>query len=219
MAEGPLDDYSAAYVSACALLGMQHLHYLDIVYRGLSAQTILVTETGVMQLVDFRFARRNDNARCFTLCGPPQYLAPEMIEGTGHTEAVDWWALGVLVYHLLTGQMPFAGPGDDELRVYKRIVRCAPAYPPLLGPEAKDLIGQLLVRDPDARLGMAPGGVPRLMAHPWFKGIDWGGLREGRTTMPLLLRDRLFTCAGGDLMSWQPPARGPGEPPLWLSEF
>jgi serine/threonine protein kinase len=59
-----------------------------------------------------RFAKRNEG-RSYTLCGPPQYLAPEMVEGTGHTEAVDFWALGVLIYHLLSGQMPFAGPGES----------------------------------------------------------------------------------------------------------
>lgn len=56
MTEGPLDDYSASYAAACALLGLQHLHFLGLVFRGLSAQTMLVTETGVMQLVDFRCA-------------------------------------------------------------------------------------------------------------------------------------------------------------------
>ncbi|GBF88184.1 phosphatase 2C and cyclic nucleotide-binding kinase domain-containing protein [Raphidocelis subcapitata] len=257
LAEGPLDDYSAAYITACCLLGLSHLHSLGFVYRGLSALTILVTEAGVMQLVDFRhpqgalawrhrpqgspplkptrlrnanatpppappppprFARRNEG-RAFTLCGPPQYLAPEVLAGTGHTEAVDWWALGVLVYHLLSGEMPFAGPGDDELRVYKRIARASPSFPAILSPEARDLVGGLLQRDPDARLGMAPGGVPRLMSHPWFRAIDWAQLREGRSTMPLLLRDRLFNSAGGDLVSWQPPLRSGQAAPTWVEEF
>lgn len=170
LSEGPLDDYSAAYIAACCLLGLSHLHSLGFIYRGLSALTILVTEAGVMQLVDFRcggggqtrgiagqgtaqpqcwgasragrrrpprpphptnagtgavfsgpqtrpaappparFARRSEG-RAFTLCGPPQYLAPEELLGTGHNEAVDWWGLGVLVYHLLSGEMPFAVPG------------------------------------------------------------------------------------------------------------
>jgi serine/threonine protein kinase len=55
LAEGPLDDYSASYIAACCLLGLQHLHQLGVVYRGLSTLTILVTESGIMQLVDFRW--------------------------------------------------------------------------------------------------------------------------------------------------------------------
>lgn len=171
LADGALDDYSAAYAAACVVVALQHLHLLGVLYRGLSADTVLVTETGLLQLVDFRFARRNDG-RAFTLCGPPQYLAPEVVEGTGHHEGADFWALGVLLFQLLTGQPPFAQPGDDELRVYRRIARAAPAYPAVLSAEARDLISSLLVRDPDARLGVVRwDGV-------WGRGAGARG-REG----------------------------------------
>lgn len=80
------------------------------------------------------------------------------------TEAVDWWALGVLIVHLLTGATPFASLNDDELRIYKRITRAQPALPPGadISPESQDLVRQLLVRDPTKRLGqvrrVAAGG-------------------------------------------------------------
>lgn len=101
--QGPLDERSASYVTAMAILGLSHLHRLGIAYRGLSAITLLVTEGGLVQLVDFRFAKAAEG-RTFTLCGVPEYLAPEVVGGTGHDESVDWWALGVLVFHLITGE-------------------------------------------------------------------------------------------------------------------
>lgn len=85
------------------VLGLNHLHRQGIAYRGLSAITLLVTEGGLVQLVDFRFSKRAEG-RTYTLCGVPEYLAPELICGTGHDECADLWALGVLVYHLVTGR-------------------------------------------------------------------------------------------------------------------
>ncbi len=72
-------------------------------------------------------------------------------------DAVDCWALGVLIFHLLTGSSPFAAPGDDELRIYKRIVKGFVAYPPHVSGVAKDVMGQLLCRDPTQRLGAVSG--------------------------------------------------------------
>lgn len=73
------------------------------------------------------------------------------------SDAVDWWSLGVLIYHCLTGETPFATPADDELRIYKRITKGAISWPSQLSAEAKDLISHLLVREPESRLGMVSG--------------------------------------------------------------
>eukprot|EP00879_Flechtneria_rotunda_P004427 GHRR01004678.1.p1 GENE.GHRR01004678.1~~GHRR01004678.1.p1 ORF type:complete len:470 (+),score=165.57 GHRR01004678.1:34-1410(+) len=222
---GPLDERSASYVVGMVVLGLGHLHHLGITYRGLSGNTLLMTEGGLVQLVDFRFAKRAEG-RTFTLCGVPEYLAPEVIGGTGHDESVDWWALGVLVYHLIIGGTPFANLGDDELRIYRRILRASYSWPATpaghdISADARDLVQQLLQWDPAKRLGMGKGGVPKLKSHPWFRWINWQDLQEGRTMLPLGLRERLFhSAAGSELGYWAPAPRPAGaHNPAWLEEF
>lgn len=84
-----------------------------MVYRGLSTETLLVTEQGYIQLTDFRFAKTLSD-RTYTVCGHPEYMAPEMVSCVGHTDAVDLWALGVLIYSMLTKGTPFAAPGAPK---------------------------------------------------------------------------------------------------------
>jgi ribosomal protein S6 kinase alpha-4 len=196
-----LDEPSVAFLGAQVVVALSHLHYLGIVYRGVCAASVVVTAAGLSQLVDFRFARRAaadaGGGRCFSLCGVPEYMAPELVAGTGHTDAVDWWALGVLLWELLCGASPFAAPGDDELTIYRRIARAQlpSPLPAHLSPEAQSLLTSLLARDPRDRLGAGRGGTSALRAHPFFASIDWPALSEGRAPLPLGVRDRMLSAA------------------------
>jgi serine/threonine protein kinase len=210
---GPLDEASAVYVAASVVLGLEQLHRADVAFRGLSASSILVTEGAAVQLVDFRHAARlsgnsagSDADRCYTLCGAVEYAAPEMVVGRAHGREADLWALGVLVYALLTGATPFAeGPGgnDDPLTILSRVAAHCPPHtpqgsnanatvPPLARPRpplplaplpaaARDLVSRLLTPEPSARLGAgSAAGLPSLKGHPWFASVDWPSLLAGR---------------------------------------
>ncbi|KAG1657206.1 hypothetical protein FOA52_008239 [Chlamydomonas sp. UWO 241] len=193
----PLDERSSAFVAASVLLGLEHLHWSDVVYRGLAASTIVVTEAGQVQLVDFRFAVRS-SGRAYTLCGHPEYLAPEVVQGRGHDESADLWSLGVLVFRMLSGRPPFAAPGDDEMRVYRRIVAGkAPALPASVSPAGADLVRRLLVKDPSARLGTkSPLGMRDLKAHAWFAGVDWDVLQAHQMSAPKGIRELIYLFEG-----------------------
>merc|ERR1712046_486127 len=109
----------------------------------------------------------------YTLCGNPEYLAPEVVENQGHSLAVDYWALGVLIYYMLSCETPFAQPEDSELMVYSKISSRDFKFPDRISSTARDLIDKLLTRDVNQRLGNGQTGFAALKKHPWFRTFNW----------------------------------------------
>ena len=106
-------------------MALEDAHSKNVVYRDLKPENLVLDRKGVLKLVDFGMAKIV-NGKTFTMCGTPEYMAPEIIRGTGHDRAVDWWALGVLIYELRCGITPFVpdtGDMGSHLAIYKRVAR------------------------------------------------------------------------------------------------
>jgi len=214
----PLSEASAALYVAEAALAIEHIHWHGAIFRGLSPDTALLDASGHLQLCDFRFAKHlsaEDSGRTFTMCGHPEFLAPEQVHGSGHNEAADWWALGCFAYWLVTLHTPFNGADDaggqhtmtttDELELYRRITSRQFTHPSNCSPAFRELLDGLLTLNP----GLRPR-IEWLQNKEWFKthGVDWDALNASvladGVAVPVEAMDQIKVCArsghkvGGD---------------------
>lgn len=189
--EQRFDINRSRFYAAELLCALECLHGFNVIYRDLKPENILLDYSGHIALCDFGLCkldmkdedktnskRRNDefsmawNADCRTaFCGTPEYLAPELLQGTGYTKTVDWWTLGVLLYEMLTGLPPFYDENTNEM--YRKILT-EPLHfpgPEVVPPAARDLLMRLLDRNAVRRLGA--NGAAEIKAHPFFHSIDW----------------------------------------------
>jgi cGMP-dependent protein kinase len=166
----------AVFYSSIVTCALGDLHQRGIAYRDLKPENLLVDAQGYIKLCDFGFSTpipftRHDGEvldKSFTLCGTPEYLAPELVLGKGHTTAVDYWALGVLIYELLVGGTPFED--EQQPKILENIVSSQRnlQFPKGLDPHAKSLIRKLLHANPTLRLGALKGGVEDIKCHRFF---------------------------------------------------
>lgn len=185
----PLDEQSARFCAASVVIALEELHKAGILYRGVSPEVLMFAQTGHVQLVDFRFGKKLSSERTFTICGMVDSLAPEIVQGKGHGFAADWWALGVLIYFMLQGEMPFGSWRENELDTFAKIAKGQFTLPETFSPQVVDLITKLLEVDENERLGSK--GAGSVKSHRWFDGLNWASVKEGSCAVPQEIISRI----------------------------
>ena len=144
----------AKFYFAEIVVALEYLHSQNVFYRDLKPENILLDQEGHVRVADFGISRINftEHDRSASFCGSPEYMSPEMLKsGHVHGRTVDYYALGALLYEMLTGLPPHFSESRDEM--YRKILTGAVEYPRYLSPMAKSILKGLLMKNPEQRLG------------------------------------------------------------------
>lgn len=169
------------------VLALGHVHGLGIIYRDLKPENILLGSDGHIKLVDFGLSKETystDDGKTYSFCGTVEYMAPEVVARRGHTHVCDWWSFGVLMFEMLTGQLPFQGKERKETINF--ILKAKLGMPPFLKGDTQQLLRVLFKRNPNNRLGAGQEGVEAVKRHDFFKKIDWNMLFKKMVPPPFI---------------------------------
>uniref|UniRef100_A0A8C1Z9A8 non-specific serine/threonine protein kinase n=1 Tax=Cyprinus carpio TaxID=7962 RepID=A0A8C1Z9A8_CYPCA len=171
--------YGAEIVSA-----LEYLHSKDVVYRDLKLENLMLDIDGHIKITDFGLCKEGitNEATMKTFCGTPEYLAPEVLEDNDYGRAVDWWGLGVVMYEMMCGRLPFYN--QDHERLFELILMEEIRFPRNLSPEAKALLAGLLKKDPKQRLGGGPEDAKEVMTHKFFSSMNWHDVLQKKLNPP-----------------------------------
>ncbi|KAI5841091.1 catalytic subunit of the PKA [Morchella snyderi] len=161
----------AKFYAAEVALALDYLHSHHIIYRDLKPENLLLDRHGHLKITDFGFAKEVPDIT-WTLCGTPDYLAPEVVASKGYNKSVDWWSLGILIFEMLCGYTPF-WDGGSPMKIYENILKGRVKYPAYIHPDAQDLLQQLITPDLTKRLGNLLHGSSDIKQHQWFAEVNW----------------------------------------------
>lgn len=167
-------------------LAITYLHERNIIYRDLKLENLLLDRHGHIKITDFGLCKEEISfgETTTTFCGTPEYLAPEVLEDNDYGRAVDWWGVGVVMYEMMCGHLPFYNRNHEVL--FELILHEEIRLPSNLSSSAKDILSKILIKDPLKRLGGGERDGYEVMEHPFFYNIDWKKLYDREIKPPFI---------------------------------
>jgi serine/threonine protein kinase len=169
------------FYAAEITVAINYLHMNNCIYRDLKPENVLIDKDGHIKLIDFGLSKLCEGYPCKTrtLCGTPEYLAPEVLFQDEYGIEVDWWSLGVIIYEMLSGYLPFKIISGEKIskNIYKKRIKIFKHF----SKNAENLIKRLLEYNPKKRLKYKD-----IISHPFFKGTNWEKIERLETNPPFI---------------------------------
>lgn len=171
------------FFTCCILLGLRYLHSNQIIHRDIKPENLVFDERGYLFITDFGIARAYQTDHSKETSGTPAYMAPEVLFRKPYNTTIDYYALGVILFELITNKRPYSGRERKELRASILVKQAKISDPPEgFSFEAVDFVNKLITRKPENRLGSK--GFDEIVKHPWIKGENWSGIEKQELTPP-----------------------------------
>ncbi len=174
----------ARFFAAELLLAIGHIHKRGIIFRDMKPENVLLDADGNVKLGDFGLAKCgivHPLEGALSMCGTPEYMAPEVLAQAGHGFCVDYWGLGMILYEMMTGLPPWYT--TDRAKLFRKLKSAPLDIPPYFSAQAASCVSGLLERDPRRRLGVL--GIRSAMEHPFFRNVNWRALYARRVEPPI----------------------------------
>lgn len=219
---GRFPEVLAVFYCAEIVSSIHHLHKKSIIYRDLKPENVLLDSEGHVKITDFGLAKigitsvggESDGNKTMTLCGTPEYLAPEILQGIAHGKAVDWWSTGIMFYEMLVGVPPFYSQNRQEM--FHNTIHNPVSIPDYVSPDARNFLVRILAKRPEERLGSGPTEGMEVKEHPVFRAIDWDALERRQVPPPYKpkSKDGIMDISNIDKLFLSEPLVDTPAPPL-----
>ncbi|KAJ9071746.1 serine/threonine protein kinase [Entomophthora muscae] len=176
--KGCFDLETSQFYAAELVSSIEYMHKKGVAHRDLKPENILLGENMHIKITDFGSAKLLNSPKAdpikasektASFVGTAEYASPELLEDKDASRGADFWALGCIIYQMLTGSTPFKASNDYQ--IFQRITSLKYEFPEGFPETAKQLVNALLVRDPESRLGYKD--ISEIKRHPFFTGINW----------------------------------------------
>ena len=172
------------FYGASMLSTMDYLHKHHYIYRDLKPENIMINDKGYIKIIDFGTVKEIKD-RTTTNVGTPQYMAPEMVNGTGYSFQIDMWAVAICMYELFCGKVPFGEDSEDPMEIYKAITKEDLIFPSFVHDDLfMELISKMLKKVPTNRLWK----FEQIKDNPYFQDFDWEKLMSLSLPPPYIVK-------------------------------